>query len=482
MILKKQLSRQAALGFLLLLPSLTTIADDSIYVCKNGVYDNRLLDDGLEIKAADYDCDSIVFTRPNPQVQLDFAKFAQSHTVNAVFIKAKGEQRLASNEALKTYSASSTSAADVMRLEVATGTTQVEATLNIVTNLSKGITFTLLYDGDQYLTIDDETPIKTRQNNFLHRYVFHADDARKNNWMATLPSKVKFNMLTLPGSHDSATSGVSTDISQTQSLTIAEQLAAGVRAFDFRPRYTASSESDIQLENLEIYHGITATGVKWKDAMDAIIQFLKENPTETVFVNLQKENAWGTDYSSTWRTSIRTYLANNKTNILQKITTTMTLSDCRGKVVVVSHNPYGPEGSNYGTVYGGLTANWGDDETFTTTINYTNSASICPATISDNYNASDTTEKQGYIKANLDAANSDKSTKWYYTFMNVGWSLFGGTPSDYAKTHNAYVYNLLQSNTYDSRLGIIFYDFCGDADYTSQLLPALIEHNHQYLY
>ena len=466
---------------LFLLP-METKAADSIYVCKNGVYENRLLEDGLEIKAADYDCDSIVFTRPAPRVCVDFSEFAKTHRVEAVFVKSVGEQRLAVNAAMKVYAASSSTASDVVKVDVEEDATSVDIPLNIVTSVSKGITITLLYDGDKYLSMDDAAAIKTRQNQFVHRYTFVEAGARANNWMATLPSKVKFNMLTLPGAHDAATSGVSTDIAKTQSLTIAEQLAAGVRAFDLRPRYNASSEADIQLDNLEIYHGIIATGVKWKDAMDGIIQFLKDNPTETVFVNLQKESASGTDYSSVWRTSIRTYLSTNRANVLQQITTNTTLSDCRGKVVVVSHNPYGPEGSYYGTVFGGLTASWGDDETFTTTINYTNSSVVCSATISDNYNATNAATKQGYIKANLDAANADRSTKWYYTFMNVAWTLFGSAPSAYAKTHNAYVYDLLNADTYNSRLGIIFYDYCGDADHTPELTSALISQNYKYLY
>jgi hypothetical protein len=463
--------------------SQSVAAADSIYICRNGIYENRLLSAGLELTASDLVCDSVVFSRPTKQLKVDFAEFAQSHTVNTVFIMSNDEKKLATNKAMAPYAASSSTASDIIRIDVATGQRFVETPLSILTNLTNGLTITLKYDGSKFFSITDSTLIKTRQNNYVHRYTFSEAKARQNNWLATIPSKVRLNMLTLPGAHDAATGSVTTGMAKTQSLSIGDQLAAGVRAFDLRPRYNASSEADIQLENLEIYHGIIGTGVKWKDAMDVIINYLKENPTETVFINLQKEDASGSnDYSSTWRTSIRSYLLANKAHVLQKITTTTSLSDCRGKVVVVSHNPYGPESSYYGTVYGGLTASWEDDATFTTTINYTNSTAICQATITDNYNATNTSTKQDYIRANLDAANSDKSTRWYYTFMNVAWKLFGSNPSTYAKTHNAYVHQLLQSATYDSRLGFVFYDFCGDPDYTYDLLPALILQNHKYLY
>ena len=460
-------------------------AADSLYICKNGVYENRLLAAGLELTKTDLICDSIVFTRPTIQIDVDFAEFAKSHKVSSVFIKSTDEKKLASNKAMTAYAVSSSSSSDIIKIDVAEGQNRVEVPISILTNLSNGLTITLMYDGGNFLTMADSSAIKPRQNNYVHKYTFNEAKARKNNWMATIPSKVRFNMLTLPGAHDAATYNVSSSMAKTQSLSLAEQLSVGVRAFDFRPRYNASNESDIQLENLEIYHGVVGTGVKWKDAMDQIIQFLKENPTETVFVNLQKENASGsTDYSSTWRTSIRTYLFNNRAYVLQKITTTTSLADCRGKVVVVSHNPYGAESSYYATVYGGLTASWEDDATFTTTINYTNGTSICQATVSDNYNASDVSDKQAYIKANLDAANNDKTTKWYYTFMNVAWAWtsFNKTPSTYAEAHNAYLYQLIQNEEYESRLGFVFYDFCGDANHTYGLLPALILQNHKYIY
>jgi 1-phosphatidylinositol phosphodiesterase len=478
--------RQLKCGLLammgMLMYTLTAQAADSIYVCRNGVYENRLLEEGLEVKKEDFDCDSIVFSRPKPHVLVNFSDFARQHRVEAVFVKAQGGQKVASYNSMKSYTVSSSAISDVVRAEVPEGDTQVNVMLNAVTNLTTGVAITLMYDDGQFLTMYDETPIMMRQNDFVHRYVFQTEGAKVNNWMATLPSRMLFHMITMPGAHDAATSAVGMDMAQTQSLTVAELLTAGVRAFDFRPRYTSSKESDIQLENLEIYHGILGTGVKWKDAMDVLVQFLKDNPTETVFVNLQKEKAYGTDYSSTWRTSIRTWLQNNRDYVLQKITTSTSLSDCRGKIVVVSHNPYGPENSYYGTVYGGLTASWGDNETFTTTINYTNSSVICSATISDNYDVTKAADKQGYIKANLDAANADKTTRWFYTFMNVAGSLFGGSPSDYAEPHNAYVNDLLQSGTYTSRLGIIFYDYCGDSNYTPNLLSTLIQHNYQYIY
>ena len=466
------------------LPLTAVTTDDSVYVCRDGIYQCRLLQSGLTLNLPDdTTTDSITFSRPQTCIEVDFATFAQNHKVNAVFIKATGGQRLTINNTMKPYTVASANASDVARLDIEPGQTSVSLPIDIITNLTKGIDITLLYDEGQYLTMSDPTPIRRIQNTFVCHYTIDAAKARPSCWMATLPSRLRANMLTLPGTHDSATSAVSTSMAQTQTLSIGQQLKAGIRAFDLRPRYNASAENDIALANLEIYHGIIATGVKWHDAMDTIVTFLKQNPTETVFINLQKENASGsTDYSQMWRTSIRTYLQQNRQYVLQQLQATTSLADCRGKMVVVSHNPYGAGTDYYGTVFGALTASWDDNATFTTNLNYTNSTPICQATITDSYNTTNTTDKQALILTNLTAASNDNTTRWYYTFVNVAWRLFGSNPSHYAEIHNAYLHDLLASQKLKGRLGIIFCDYLGSTGYTPQLTTDIIQQNYKYIY
>lgn len=301
-------------------------------------------------------------------------------------------------------------------------------------------------------------------------------------WMSTIPNTTLLRALTIPGAHDAATKNCGS-ASQCQSLSITELLNAGVRALDLRPRYTGSSESDITLNNLEIYHGISATGVLFKDAINDIDNFLAANPTETVFINLQKENSGGTDYSSTWRSSVRTCLLNHSSRVLQQLSSTTTLNSCRGKMVVISHNPYGSEGVYNDIVYGALTESWGDDESFTTNLLYTYGSTICPAHVTDNYNATSSSSKQGYMKANLDAASAS-STDFYISFMNVAWKWSSPltNPIDYAKTHNSWLNGQLNAGTWTGRLGIIYFDFCGDSSCTPGLTENIILHNHRTLW
>ena len=299
-------------------------------------------------------------------------------------------------------------------------------------------------------------------------------------WMACLPNTTPLRRLTIPGAHDAATKNCSS-VGQCQSLTISEMLNAGVRALDLRPRYTAESQSDITLSKLEIYHGMLSTGVLFKDAVADIVSFLKENPKETVIINLQKESSGDTDYSSTWRTAIRTCLGNNSSYVLSQLTATTTLNACRGKMVIISHNPYGNEGVYNDVVYGALTESWGDDASFTTNLLHTYGSTVAKAHVTDNYNATTASSKQAYIKANLDEASAADSD-YYISFTNVAWTFFGGLPKDYAKTHNAWLNGRILSGEWPGALGIVYQDFCADSECTPELVTNLILQNHRSLW
>lgn len=294
-------------------------------------------------------------------------------------------------------------------------------------------------------------------------------------WMGHIPGCTTFSHVTIPGSHDSAAKDV-LSIAKTQSDDIAAQLAAGIRAFDLRPRYNAKSESDILLENLTIYHGGLSTGVKFKDAMDTFVTFLKNNPTETVVVRIQKENSelFGslTDYSSTWRASIRSWLQSNKDCVLPRITPGMTLGSCRGKIILLSNTPYGSNSNTKDCVYGGL-LDWSNNtQQQKSVIYHVNSTAIADATVEDAYENVSTTDKIKYTNANLSAAAADASGGWYITYASLS-----GSPESYAKTINPAVLKHVQSQT--GRLGIVLMDFATTSG--KDLTNALIAHNQKYL-
>ncbi|MDE7377333.1 MAG: phosphatidylinositol-specific phospholipase C domain-containing protein [Paraprevotella sp.] len=306
---------------------------------------------------------------------------------------------------------------------------------------------------------------------------------RVNNWMATIPGNTKFNLLSIPGAHDAATStvtGLLAGPSKTQSKAIAELLEAGVRALDIRPGYKGSKE--FTSETLLIYHGSTNTNVKFVDAMDAVKDFLIKNPTETVLISLLKEsNGSGTDQSASWCDVVRGYLESIPEYVLQQVTAEMTISECRGKMVVVSRTPYGPN-STFAPVYGALIRDWGDANISQPNLYYNGypNTVIAPTYVQDSYNEKPSDNKKGLVKETLDKSVADLSTRWYYNCLNVAFSGVSN-PSAYANTMNPYVESLLGS--YSGRIGVMLYDFCGDGSYGGDKLnKAIIGQNHKYVY
>ena len=302
--------------------------------------------------------------------------------------------------------------------------------------------------------------------------------AYNNIWLGHIPGKTPFNQVTIPGTHDSATYGTSLPITKTQYDDLNAQLAAGLRAFDLRPRYNANSQSEIELANLTIYHGGISTGVKFKDAMDTFVKFVKENPTETVVVRIQKEDSKLlfslNDYTSTWRQSIRSWIESNKDYMLPKITSTLTLNSCRGKIVLLSNTPYGSDDNPEDYVCGGRLSWSNNAEQEKTRINYTNGTKVADATVEDMYEDIDTNKKIAVSQTNITSAANDATNRWYITYTSLS-----GSPESYAKTVNPAI--LSHINTLSKRAGIVLMDYAtGNNAMGAALTAALIALNQKY--
>lgn len=295
--------------------------------------------------------------------------------------------------------------------------------------------------------------------------------AYNNIWLGHIPGKTPFNQVTIPGTHDSATYGTSLPITKTQYDDLNAQLAAGLRAFDLRPRYNANSQSEIELANLTIYHGGISTGVKFKDAMDTFVKFVKENPTETVVVRIQKEDSKLlfslNDYTSTWRQSIRSWIESNKDYMLPKITSTLTLNSCRGKIVLLSNTPYGSDDNPEDYVCGGRLSWSNNAEQEKTRINYTNGTKVADATVEDMYEDIDTNKKIAVSQTNITSAANDATNRWYITYTSLS-----GSPESYAKTVNPAI--LSHINTLSKRAGIVLMDYATGNNATGAALTAAL--------
>ena len=169
------------------------------------------------------------------------------------------------------------------------------------------------------------------------------------NWMAGLDDNLFLMRLSIPGTHDAATKGLSS-VGETQTKSIAEQLACGIRMFDRRPR--------VKDNKLMIYHGILATDVSFDDAMSTLCTFLDKHPRECLFVIMRHEDDGASDSEkSQWPSKMYEALSARRGYIVD-YSPAMTVRDLRGKILVMSRNTYdnGPigaylEGGGDNTVY-----------------------------------------------------------------------------------------------------------------------------------
>ncbi len=163
------------------------------------------------------------------------------------------------------------------------------------------------------------------------------------NWMSYLPDDVFVAHVSIPGTHDTATgfgfchsgTGVGgASYSQTQMARIDEQLAGGVRAFDFRP--------GVYQNKLYCCHGTDVTNYTMEDAFKMLTDYLDAHPGEFFVIHFFRGNVGYSGTGMSTDESDRTNynnLINEFFNIKLKdyivdYTPTLKVKDIRGKMVL----------------------------------------------------------------------------------------------------------------------------------------------------
>lgn len=168
------------------------------------------------------------------------------------------------------------------------------------------------------------------------------------NWMTLLDDNVKVANITIPGTHDAATSNCSAP-GKCQTLTIPEQLERGIRAFDLRP----TMDNNTTLGN--IYHSILDTGVSMGDVMEYFNNFLNAHPGEGIIVLMRYESErqiFGSISEDNYRSAMKNFLWDNKIyqSRMAAFNKSMTMKDLRGRILIISRNDLGPV-STFETAY-----------------------------------------------------------------------------------------------------------------------------------
>ena len=170
------------------------------------------------------------------------------------------------------------------------------------------------------------------------------NEIKFDSWMAGLADGTPVWQLSIPGSHDAATSGIPKGTIEhlatcTQSFTLAEQFDKGIRFFDLRPGFDGDD-----LSSMMIMHSYTNTGVSADGALAAITGKLKENPSEFAVIVFRIEN---NDFTPEVLAAAQDSLCSLERKyveqgiMLESFKAGMTVGDLRGKVLVINRNSYG---------------------------------------------------------------------------------------------------------------------------------------------
>lgn len=161
----------------------------------------------------------------------------------------------------------------------------------------------------------------------------------RSGWMGWLSNDKRVSDLSLPGTHDSMafrSNLIGLDVTRTQTASLHEQLMSGIRVIDIRVNY----END---HYLTCYHGSVYLGYDLEHVLATVKQFLRENPTESVFMRLKQENSSASD--DQMKQAFLYYYNRYKPTFYQGSSKNPTVGEIRGKLVLLSDiwslNQYG---------------------------------------------------------------------------------------------------------------------------------------------
>ena len=297
----------------------------------------------------------------------------------------------------------------------------------------------------------------------------HAD-----NWMKRLPDNTLVSVLSIPGTHDSATGHGFTNsfyglfgdqYARTQEINISEQWALGIRAFDMRP--------SVYSDYININHGIVPTNLRFNNALRLLRDSLIANPSEFAVIHLLHASE-GDQVSNKYPERLLQLLAENDLkDFFVDFRKDLKLKDVRGKILLISRDKYAD------TPVGGFFQNWTGELDWT----LQRQASIVGP---DNQQATlyvqdfSDAHASGAVERKVEAVNqllkascqrSTTSTVWVYNMASAYSKvakLFGNQISlsdgyrDNATHTNAAIVNFLaDGNNPKGPTGIVLMDYAG---------------------
>lgn len=257
-------------------------------------------------------------------------------------------------------------------------------------------------------------------------------------WMSMIPSVRKLNEITIPGTHDTGTWTLSktvagvTNNAKCQSLTLKQQMDAGIRFIDIRVvQDTRNGNPDFQ-----IYHGSENTGLWFStDIVDVCKKFLSDHPTETIIMSVKDESG----STNNFETHLKLYLT---ADICFSNPAVPALWEARGRIVLFRRYEFETTGTP-ATLGIPARKDWPDDERgfqINTGHNILNIQDVYgfgflwQNVFNDQNKRDKLAKKWGFVKQHLEgAANETNRNVWWINFASASGPPTILNPVDFAR-------------------------------------------------
>ena len=269
---------------------------------------------------------------------------------------------------------------------------------------------------------------------------------RSSEWMKYVDDNIKLTELSIPGTHDSGARHSIGDVAgKCQDMSIADQLASGVRFLDIRLKLSNNQ--------LVVVHNFVDQNLSFEDVIEDLVSFIEKNNSETLIISI-KEDASPSNSTISFDSALVKQLSPHKELFVFDDALPVTLGEARGKIYLISR---------YSEASIGVPASrgWKDSTTFVLNSFY----------IQDNYCISKIEDKIEDIKQTLaySSTHSEQLTLNFTScYLDSGFPpLYAGTT---AKQINPWLLDYLDEH--DGACGIMICDFV-----TSELVQKIYERN-----
>ena len=101
-------------------------------------------------------------------------------------------------------------------------------------------------------------------------------------WMHSIPDDAALTMLSIPGTHNSASVDGPVGLAKTQDRGLADQLVAGIRFFDIRLAHAQ--------DKLCVHHDVVCMEKSYAEVLTVCADFLSKQPSETILLSISNED------------------------------------------------------------------------------------------------------------------------------------------------------------------------------------------------